>query len=1205
MDLSTYVRIGRYDLPEPTRTTAPANNLLAQEVSAVTYNKDTDTLFVVGDGGTSITQVSKTGQFINTMTLAPNAANPQGVEFYDPEGLTYIGGGKFVMVEERNRVAVEFTYVANTTLQRADTLSFKLGTTIGNVGLEGLSYDPQTSGFIFVKESGPQGVIQTTIDFAAGTASNGSPMTVNSTNLFDPAKAGTLDFADVFALSNIPAFAGTDVGNILLLSQESGKIVEVDRMGNVLSSLTIVSDIGNPISVPDQQHEGMTMDSDGYLYVVSENGGGDINHPQLWVYAASTGINAAPTAITLANTMTAVEENTSTVARIKVADVVVTDDSLGTNTFSVTGADAAFFDADSTGLYIKAGTVIDFETKASYSVTVNVDDASLGATPDASTNYTLSVTDVINENVLPTVYISEVAPWSSGNSPFLADWFEVTNGGSSTLNITGWKMDDNSNSFASSVALNGVTSIAAGASAIFIETSSAATITAFINTWFGGTAPAGVQIGSYSGSGVGLSTGGDAVNLYNAAGTLQANVTFGNADGITPYQTFNNAAGLNNASISALSMVGVNGAFKAVNDVNEIGSPGTVGKLIISEVAPWSSGNSPVGADWFEVTNTTAQAINIAGWKVDDNSQTPAAAVALNGITTIGAGESVIFLESANLAGVRTAFINNWFGGNAPANLQIGSYSGAAVGLSTNGDQVNLYDGTNVLRASVAFGASPSGPNYPTFDNAAGINTITTPLSTLSVVGTNAAFSAINDTKEIGSPGEIFPINDAPIAGDDTLTSILENSGARTISFASLLANDLAGSANEASQTLTITQVTNAVGGTVSIVGTDVIFTPGLDFSGTASFDYTVQDNGQTNGVNAFRTDTASVNFGVTFVDQAPGFTSPANFPVAENNVVAAALTADDREDTALTFAIAGGADQALFTIDQDTGVISFVSAPDFETPEDAGHDNGYALDVTVTDSFGHVVSQSVAISVTDVVETGQSIGGDDTGNTLGGTTGNDKIKGADGDDQISGGDGNDKVFGGNDNDQVLGGRGNDLIFGEAGDDIIDGGAGIDNLQGGAGEDIITGGSGADRLDGGDDADSLFGGAGGDYLIGGAGDDILNGGADRDGLLGGIGADRFVFSSVTDSTAAARDFIIDFDSAEGDLIDLSGIDAILGGADDAFSLVSAFSGAAGELIALSKSSSVFVSADIDGDAVADFTFAVQNISSLQAADFIL
>src|SRR6202008_4786035 len=80
LDLSTYVRVGRYDLPAPTRTQAPANNLLAKEASGVTYDWDTDTLFVVGDEGTAVTQVSKTGQLIDTMTLAQGA-------FEDTEGI--------------------------------------------------------------------------------------------------------------------------------------------------------------------------------------------------------------------------------------------------------------------------------------------------------------------------------------------------------------------------------------------------------------------------------------------------------------------------------------------------------------------------------------------------------------------------------------------------------------------------------------------------------------------------------------------------------------------------------------------------------------------------------------------------------------------------------------------------------------------------------------------------------------------------------------------------------------------------------------------------------------------------------------------------------------------------------------------------------------------------------------------------------------
>jgi uncharacterized protein YjiK len=95
VNLSDYTRVGRFDLPEPTRTTPPANSLLAQEASSVTYDWDTDSLFVVGDGGTSVVQVSKTGVLINSMTLAPGSS-PQGTTFYDTEGITYVGGGKFV-----------------------------------------------------------------------------------------------------------------------------------------------------------------------------------------------------------------------------------------------------------------------------------------------------------------------------------------------------------------------------------------------------------------------------------------------------------------------------------------------------------------------------------------------------------------------------------------------------------------------------------------------------------------------------------------------------------------------------------------------------------------------------------------------------------------------------------------------------------------------------------------------------------------------------------------------------------------------------------------------------------------------------------------------------------------------------------------------------------------------------------------------------
>jgi hypothetical protein len=170
--------------------------------------------------------------------------------------------------------------------------------------------------------------------------------------------------------------------------------------------------------------------------------------------------------------------------------------------------------------------------------------------------------------------ITEVAAWGSGDSPIASDWFELTNFGVSSVNIAGWRMDDNSNMFASSVALTGITSIAAGESVIFTETATAA---AFKNLWFGVSPPAGLQVGNYAGGGVGLGTGGDAVNIYSPGGTLEANVTFGASPGLAPFATFDNSQGLNNTAISLLSIVGVNGAFAAVGDPNnEIGSPGRV-----------------------------------------------------------------------------------------------------------------------------------------------------------------------------------------------------------------------------------------------------------------------------------------------------------------------------------------------------------------------------------------------------------------------------------------------------------------------------------------------------------------------------------------------------------------------------------------------------------------------------------------------------
>ena len=181
--------------------------------------------------------------------------------------------------------------------------------------------------------------------------------------------------------------------------------------------------------------------------------------------------------------------------------------------------------------------------------------------------------------------------------------------------------------------------------------------------------------------------------------------------------------------------------------------------------------------DWFEVTNTGPAAVDVTGWKMDDNSDLASSAVALNGITSIGAGASVIFIETSgagDLDAARAAFIDLWFGGNAPAGLQIGSYSGSGVGLSTGGDHVNLFDSHGVLQANVSFGNSPSGPDFATFANDAGLDAAT--LSGLSVAGDNGAFVAAHDGHETGSP-EVYTgvINDRPLFTSPAFFDMAEN----------------------------------------------------------------------------------------------------------------------------------------------------------------------------------------------------------------------------------------------------------------------------------------------------------------------------------------------------------------------------------------------------------------------------------------------
>ena len=110
-------------------------------------------------------------------------------------------------------------------------------------------------------------------------------------------------------------------------------------------------------------------------------------------------------------------------------------------------------------------------------------------------------------------------------------------------------------------------------------------------------------------------------------------------------------------------------------------------------------------------------------------------------------------------------------------------------------------------------------------------------------------------------------------------------------------------------------------------------------------------------------------------VNTAPVITSngggaAAAVSVLENGTAVTTVAATDANAGAVVvFSIVGGADAALFQIDPATGVLTFKSAPDFESPADAGANNVYDVVVRATDNGGLFDEQAIAVMVTNVGE--------------------------------------------------------------------------------------------------------------------------------------------------------------------------------------------------------------------------------------------
>ena len=375
--------------------------------------------------------------------------------------------------------------------------------------------------------------------------------------------------------------------------------------------------------------------------------------------------------------------------------------------------------------------------------------------------------------------------------------------------------------------------------------------------------------------------------------------------------------------------------------------------------------------------------------------------------------------QAAPLTGSYSSFFNGnvlaidwsgWYGENARASgwaVQIYDCVGADVGALT-GVVITFDDGAG----NVVTYASPGGLNSPINDNSCTPATASKYVVPGNPSVPNTASVAINDGIGIGGAGgyqwsystdsntgpwsspfenaSLTPTitinqeiwfrlqidNSTPCIGEDIVHFTIENQAYGGYALDSAITNNI-GVVN-----LFGLLVNESIGGVWSVIGG----TPGVSFNSAAgtfdagsapgdtyTFRYTVPPTAP-----CVSTDQTDIEVILT-VNQAPAInnnssaaTNTATF--AENgtgNVIDWNATDADGETEnggGLTYALTG-TDAALFTLDTDTGELTFTAAPDFESPNDAGANNVYDVIVTVSDAASATDVQALAITVTDVVE--------------------------------------------------------------------------------------------------------------------------------------------------------------------------------------------------------------------------------------------
>lgn len=213
---------------------------IKRNFSGLTWNPDTRTLFGVTNNKPRVVELTRNGVLLRRIRLHG---------FEDTEAIEYIGGGRYVVAEERKQKlsVISIDMWTDEIMAHDVRQSIVLGEgDVGNQGVEGLALDRQTGALWAVKEYLPRRVYEV-LGFP-----DGEPVQRVHDELLE-----RLFVADLAGLD-----CNNRLGHLLVLSELSNMIIELDRQGQPVDALELQGLEGQP--------EGIAMDDDGILYIAAE-----------------------------------------------------------------------------------------------------------------------------------------------------------------------------------------------------------------------------------------------------------------------------------------------------------------------------------------------------------------------------------------------------------------------------------------------------------------------------------------------------------------------------------------------------------------------------------------------------------------------------------------------------------------------------------------------------------------------------------------------------------------------------------------------------------------------------------------------------------------------------------------------------------------------------------------------------------------------